>query len=166
MKRLLLIGLLCLTVLLLCFVLWPSSPPPASASKSLASMKEKEELAPLPSIDPQEVVDIQLKAMQRNDQPYEDHGIEVAFRFASPSNKESTGPLKEFIELVNTETYQSLLNFQRYGLDDIVIKGDKALQKVTLIDADDQPVVYYFQLSLQQEEPYANCWMTDEVVRD
>jgi hypothetical protein len=166
MKRLLLIGLPCLTVLLLCFLLWPSPSPPASASNSFASIKEKEVLIPLPSISPQEVVDIQLKAMQQNDQPYEDHGIEVAFRFASPSNKETTGTLKEFIALVHNETYQSLLEFQRYGLDDVVIKGNKAMQKVTLIDANDQPVVYYFQLSLQQEEPYVNCWMTDGVVRD
>ncbi|WPP49515.1 DUF4864 domain-containing protein [Catalinimonas niigatensis] len=124
-----------------------------------------EEMIPLPSTSPQEVVDMQLKAMQQNDQPYKNHGIEVAFRFASPSNKESTGPLNKFIGLVSNETYQPLLNFRQYGLDDIIIKGDKALQKVTLIDADDQPAVFYFQLSRQQEEPYINCWMTDGVVR-
>lgn len=162
MKRIVLLGLACLTAVI--FILtWDSPSSLSSDTKSV--VVNNEENVPLPALSPQEVVDIQLKAMQHNDQPYKNHGIEIAFRFASPSNKDSTGPLNSFIGLVRNETYQSLLNFQRYGLDDPEIQGDKALQKVTLIDAEEQPVVYFFQLSRQQEEPYKGCWMTDGVVR-
>lgn len=164
MKRIWLIILSCFTIIfILLVVLWHVPVPVASPASSL--VVNNEALLPVPSITPQQVVDIQLKAMQQNDHPYEDHGIEVAYRFASPSNKESTGPLADFAALVRHESYHSLLNFQRYGLDDIMIEGDKAIQKVTLIDADDQPVVYYFKLSIQQESPFTNCWMTDGVVR-
>lgn len=163
MKRVILVALTSITICLLFFMFWYSPSPPVPESNSVAVVSE--EMVPLPTFSPQEVVNMQLKALQENDQPYKNHGIEVAFRFASPSNKESTGPLNKFIGLVSNETYQSLLNFRQYGLDDIEIKGDKALQKVTLIDAEDQPAVYYFQLSRQQEAPYTDCWMTDGVVR-
>ena len=40
---------------------------------------------------PQEVVRIQMEALRYNDE--KNRGIEIAFRFASPSNKADTGPL-------------------------------------------------------------------------
>ena len=129
------------------------------------NLKRAKELQPLPGISPQKVVDLQIQAMQQNDQPYEDHGIAIAYRFASPENKKNTGPLERFSEMVKNEMYKSLLYAKRYGLDAIEIDGDLAVQKVTLIDAQDEPVVYFFQLSRQIEGPYKDCWMTDSVVR-
>lgn len=128
-------------------------------------MQESESLEPKPSMKPQEVVDLQMKAMQKNDYPYENHGIEIAYRFASPENKENTGPIERFTGMVNNEIYRSLLNARQYGLDAIEIEGDIAVQKVTLIDEEDQPVVYFFQLSRQKEGSYKDCWLTDSVVR-
>ncbi|MDF9795897.1 hypothetical protein OKW21_001160 [Catalinimonas alkaloidigena] len=164
MKRTLLISFSVLTVLFLAYILWNNNEPTSTEPESISVKSVREELVPLPSLGPQEVVNIQLQAMQNNNQPYENHGIEVAFRFASPSNKENTGPLNQFIKLVQNDTYSSLLNFKQYGLDDVDVKGDKAIQKVTLINEDDKPAVFYFKLSRQQEEPYADCWMTDGVI--
>ncbi len=45
---------------------------------------------PDPSLSPQDVVSIQIEALQNNDIPYEDRGIEVTFNFASPVNKRMT----------------------------------------------------------------------------
>jgi hypothetical protein len=164
MQRTLLICFSVLAMIFIVFALWNTTEPTSTRANSIKVNNEGEALVPIPKLGPQEVVDIQLKAMKTNDQPYENHGIEVAFRFASPSNKEITGPLSKFVRLVQNDVYQSLLNFKQYGLDDVDIKGNKAIQKVTLIDAEDQPVVYYFKLSLQQAEPFADCWMTDGVV--
>lgn len=164
MKRTLLISFSVLTVLFLAYILWNNNEPTSTEPESISVKSVREELVPLPSLGPQEVVNIQLQAMQNNNQPYENHGIEVAFRFASPSNKENTGPLSQFIKLVQNDTYSSLLNFKQYGLDDVDVKGDKAIQKVTLINEADKPAVFYFKLSRQQEEPYADCWMTDGVI--
>ena len=137
----------------------------ASEDQQQSDIKEKESMKPVPSIGPQEVVELQIKAMQQNDVPYDDHGIEVAYRFASPANKENTGPLENFTQMVNNEVYSSLLNARQYGLDAVEVEDDIAVQKVTLIDSEDKPVVYYFQLSLQEEGPYEDCWLTDSVVR-
>jgi len=134
-------------------------------NKLQASMHQAASLQPQPSFGPQEVVDLQVKAMQRNNYPYENHGIEIAYRFASPENRRNTGPLERFQQMVNNDIYRSLLNAQRYGLDDVEVDGDVAVQKVTLIDVEDQPVVYFFQLSKQQDGPYKDCWMTDSVLR-
>lgn len=164
MQRILLIGFSLLTIIFLVFTLWNTQEPTSTPANSIKVNNEKEALVPMPHLGPQEVVDIQLNAMKNNDQPYENYGIEVAFRFASPANKEITGPLSKFIRLVQNDVYQSLLNFKQYGLDDVDIRGNKAIQKVTLIDADDQPAVYYFKLSRQQTEPFVDCWMTDGVV--
>jgi hypothetical protein len=128
-------------------------------------VEKAKSLQPEPSLGPQKVVDIQMKAMQQNNYPYDNHGIEIAFRFASPANRENTGPLKRFTEMVNNEIYRSLLNAQQYGLDAVEVEGDIAVQKVTLIDQKDQPVVYYFQLSRQKEGNFKDCWLTDSVVR-
>lgn len=130
-----------------------------------SSVEASKSMQPEPTMGPQEVVDLQMKAMQRNNYPYENHGIEIAYRFASPANKENTGPIQRFTQMVNNDMYHSLLNARQYGLDAIEIDGNVAVQKVTLIDEQDQPVVYYFQLSKQEEGEYKNCWLTDGVVR-
>ena len=58
---------------------------------------------PEPALKPNDVGRLQLLAMQQNDDS--DFGIEVTFRFASPSNKIQTGPLKRFISLVRNPSY-------------------------------------------------------------
>ena len=55
---------------------------------------------PDPSLSPQDVVSIQIEALQNNDTPYEDRGIEITFNFASPTNKRVTGPLERFKVMV------------------------------------------------------------------
>ena len=57
-----------------------------------------EALAPRPELSPEEVIRIQLEALRHNDE--QDRGIEVAFRFASPANRASTGPLPRFIRMI------------------------------------------------------------------
>ena len=63
---------------------------------------------PNPSLNPSDVVKMQLTAMQQNDES--NLGIEVTFRFASPSNRRYTGPLERFIRLVKNPSYKHLLN--------------------------------------------------------
>ncbi len=64
---------------------------------------------PDPSLSPQDVVSIQIEALQHNDTPYEDRGIEVTFNFASPTNKRMTGPLEHFKVMVNSSVSMNLL---------------------------------------------------------
>ncbi|HEY1014387.1 MAG TPA: DUF4864 domain-containing protein [Herpetosiphonaceae bacterium] len=130
-------------------------------------MSDREALppGPHPSISPEQVVLIQLSALQRNDDPAPDSGIRAAFEFASPANRLYTGPVERFIAMVKNPLYRSLLNFQDATPFPIEIEGDRAQQRVALLDDDDEEIIYVFALSRQQAEPYADCWMTDGVIR-
>ena len=90
---------------------------------------------PAPDLTPRQVVKAQLAAMQRNDQPAPDAGIRTAFRFASPYNREMTGPVERFIEMVKQPGYDALLNHRQSSLSDTTKKGNQARIKVHLIDS-------------------------------
>jgi hypothetical protein len=120
---------------------------------------------PNPSLSPEQVVAIQLQALQRNDTPAKDSGIAVAFRFASPGNQAVTGPLANFILLVKNPLYLPLLDHKSIERGPMKIDGDKAEQRVTLTSATGEKVVYLFTLSKQADGQYQDCWMTDGVAR-
>lgn len=121
--------------------------------------------SPHPSIPPEQVVLIQLSALQHNDDPAPDSGIRAAFAFASPANRLYTGPVERFIGMVKNPLYRSLLNFQDATPFPIEVEGDRAQQRVALLDDDDDEVIYVFALSRQADGPHAGCWMTDGVIR-
>jgi hypothetical protein len=56
-------------------------------------------LIPRPKFTSDKVVRIQLVALANNDRLYQDAGIEISFRFTSPTNKQTTGPQNRFIRL-------------------------------------------------------------------
>lgn len=118
-------------------------------------------LEPDPNLSPAEVIKIQVEALQFNDPA--DRGIEITYRFASPGNKRFTGPLPRFARMIKNPLYQPMLNHQnaRYGSMEIV--DDEATQRVTLIDAEGNAIIYVFVLSKQTSPPCFGCWMTDSV---
>ncbi len=122
-------------------------------------------LHPRPAYLPQEVVRLQIEALGDNDLPYPDAGIEITFRFASPSNKKVTGPLRQFIEMVHNPAYRPMLNHRgaRYGK--LRQDGRQAVQTVVLIAKEGGRVGYRFELSRQTGAPFKDCWMTDSVMR-
>ena len=117
---------------------------------------------PQPTLKPNEVVRLQLLAMQKND--VSDHGIEITFRFASPSNKIQTGPLKRFIRLVKNPSYRHLLNHHSVNFLDLTIKENIAIQDVIITTTTGRRIGYRFRLSLQKSIEYLDCWMTDAVM--
>lgn len=121
----------------------------------------KELPQPSPELSPEQVVKIQLEALQNNDETNE--GIKIAFNFASPDNKHYTGPLNKFIRMVKNPLYRPMLNYKAAEYDPIEISGDTAVQRVVLIDANGQANVYIFSLSKQTDEACKDCWMTDSV---
>ncbi|CAN5444017.1 DUF4864 domain-containing protein [soil metagenome] len=120
---------------------------------------------PDPTLRPHEVVEMQVLALRENDKPFKNFGVMTTFNFASPEYKSKNGPEAKFIKMIHNPEYNSLIGFKMYGLDDIYVVKNMALQKVTLIDAEDNPVVYLFKLTRQTEEPYIGCWMIDSVMK-
>ena len=117
---------------------------------------------PEPELKPNEVVKLQLLAMQQNDDS--DFGIEVTFRFASPSNKIQTGPLKRFIRLVRNPSYRPLLNHINATFLELNIQEDFAVQDVIITTSNGERIGYRFRLSIQKGPLYPGCWMTDSVI--
>ena len=120
---------------------------------------------PGPEYGPADVVRIQVQALADNDTPYRNAGIEVAFRFASPANKQVTGPLWRFIRLLYNPTYRPFLNHQVAHFGQIDVQGSEATQTVILTAANGRRVGYVFRLSRQRGAPCRACWMTDGVWR-
>jgi hypothetical protein len=111
---------------------------------------------PDPRYAPDEIVRIQLEALQENN-------IEVTFRFASPANKSQTGPLDRFEEMLSSPAYRPMLGSLTIEYYRLEMSQNYARQRVRLIGRGGEEVVYVFYLSKQSDGPYENCWMTDVV---
>ncbi len=127
------------------------------------SSSQTDAAQPSSDLTPAAVVRIQVEAMKRNDVPARDAGIAVAFRFASPGNRQATGPLPRFAAMIRSG-YPDLLGFQRAEYGEAQISGDRAVQAVTLVQRDGRRVTYGFALSRQAGGTCDGCWMTDAVV--
>jgi hypothetical protein len=120
------------------------------------------EVQPDPGLSPQEVVAIQLHAFGSSDG--ENDGIAVAYRFASPSNREVTGPEERFAGMMRTPAYRIMLEYERIEYAPVIIAGAAAMQRVILFNGDEVAVFDFF-LRRQSVEPYLDCWMTEGVTR-
>ena len=117
---------------------------------------------PEPELKPNDVVRLQLIAMQQNDDS--DFGIEVTFRFASPANKQQTRPLKRFIGLVRNPSYRPLLNHINATILELTVEEVFAVQDVIITTSNGERIGYRFRLSIQKGPLYPGCWMTDSVI--
>jgi hypothetical protein len=120
---------------------------------------------PHPELSPEDVVQTVMSALQKNDTPQPDAGIATTFAFASPANRQITGPLPRFIGLVHNPIYEPMLNWQEAEYDRVRIDGGHAQLLVRLIDAHGEPAIYLFDLSRQSGGDCDGCWMTDGVMR-
>lgn len=136
-----------------------------SSLTSLVSMPADSLSTPDSTLSPAEVVRLQVRALGDNDTPYEGAGIEAAFNFASPANKQATGPLSRFRTLFDTAQYGPMIDHQGATYSPPQVDADVARMGVILTTGDGTRVGYLFQLSKQTAPPYEGCWMTDAVQR-
>ena len=139
---------------LLALVLWP-------LATGLAQIPE---LTPEPRLSPEQVVVYQVGALQHNDDPRADAGIERVFRFASPSNKELTGPLEKFVSIVKSPAYSPMVNNLASSIVGSRIEGDHAKVAIKVTPEKGSQLTYLFVLTKQHEGKFSDCWMTDSVV--
>ena len=122
------------------------------------------EVSPDPVYTPGEVVGIQMRALGHNNRPYENAGIELAFRFASPLNRQYTGPLEQFTTLFENLAYKPMLDHVELEMGEGAIENDNAQIPVVITDADGDRAGYLFKLTRQSSEYCDECWMTDAVI--
>jgi len=136
--------------------------PQPTEAEDQTNTVDNEQLQPNPNLTPEDVIRIQVEALQNNDS--EDTGIEITFRFASPSNKQFTGPLNRFKSMVKSPAYSPMLNHKLAEYGPLEISEETATQRVTIIDPGGKATVYLFSLSKQSDPACQGCWMTDSVV--
>ena len=117
---------------------------------------------PSPELAPADVVRIQVEAL-KNNSPL-DEGIELTYRFASPANKQVTGPLTRFTTMVHATPYDRLLNHQHASYEPLALAGDTAHQLVNITDSLGEEIAYHWVLVRQSQGEYKDCWMTDSVI--
>ena len=127
-----------------------------------SSMSE-ELLIPNPEIPPEQVVYIQVSALQNNDLPRLDFGITQTWNFAHPRNRAATGPLKKFIQMLKGPQYRKLINHKAHKISMVTVEGNRAFFVVSIETNEAQ--IYNFDWILERVDAgqYDNCWMTISV---
>lgn len=164
----------------------PAPPPSAAASPAVPAPltpltprstdpNPAADAHPSPELSSRDVVRYQLLALQHADQPAPNAGIEIAFRFASPQNRQHTGPIERFITIVRAPGYAPMIHCDRFEIsdgDEVEVDGRRLAQHLVIIHAADGSTPHYlFQLRRQPTagpgEPaneYADCWMVESVM--
>ena len=133
----------------------------AGAGCGSVDLESNEVTEPAPSLSPAAVVSAQLRALSRSGEG--EDGIEIAYRFISPSNRETIGSLEEFRALFDDTLYGPMLGHRDAEVFAATVEGDLAMVPVRLIDDEGEEVDYLFVLIRQREEPYKRMWMIDAV---
>ena len=115
-------------------------------------------------IVPEEVVKIQLSALQNNNMPYEDAGIEQTWEFAHPSNRVFTGPLERFKSMMYSPSYSIMLDHETDEIIKVKLEANTAYFFIELTDK--QGDLFGFEWILKKVTNvgiYKDCWMTTSV---
>ena len=121
-------------------------------------------IKPSKKIEPDQVVQIQLKGLMNNNDPYSDVGIEQTWEFAHPKNKKYTGPLEKFKKMLKGDSYYMLLGHKQHQIEQVYLNENVATFLVTILDSDKN----YYKFKWQVEKyinqgPLKDCWLTTAV---
>jgi len=133
---------------------------PVFASLLLAAAAQAGPTEPDSSLDPERVVQIQLDALQHNDEPRPDAGIERTWAFAHPNNKRMTGPLERFTEMIKGPAYRALLDHRTHIIEPLARTPDTAVFMVMVIPRNGAIVAYRWRLERVREGSFEGAWMT------
>ena len=118
---------------------------------------------PNPGIKPIEVVEVQLFALQSNDEN-NDLGILQTWEFAHPRNKMATGPLSKFTSMIRTPAYSILLNNLKFETKEIFNDGKNASVAVRIEARNNKAYTYLWMLEkVDAEGSLKGSWMTTGV---
>lgn len=146
----------CRAFLLAGFVLAGLLLPPAQADAATL-------LEPAPSITPDQVVAIQLQALQRNDQPEPDFGIRQTWAFAHPNNRAMTGPLERFAAMIKTGGYEAMINHASHRITQVAAGDGWAQFEVLLEDSRGRVLGFQWMVKKVLDGRFSDCWMTSAV---
>ena len=121
-------------------------------------------IKPNNNIEPYQVVEIQLKSLQKNNSPTIDNGIEQTWEFAHPSNRKNTGPLDRFKNMLKGKSYIILLDHLDYEIMQENLTDSVALFEVSVLGKDKAYYKFKWQVEKYKDEgPLKDCWLTTMV---
>ncbi len=128
------------------------------------SISKAELLKPNSTINPSDVVKIQLAGLQQNDANFNDSGIEQTWNFAHPKNKKVTGPLDNFKRMIKGESYQMMINHLSHTITQLGSSDKWAQFEVVILDKD--KIYHKFNWQVEKytlEGDLKDCWLTTMV---
>ena len=121
-------------------------------------------IKPNSSIDPSQVIKIQLTALMKNDYPYKDRGISQTWEFAHPNNQKSTGPIERFKNMMKTDSYSMLIDHSSHEILEVFMSNTVATYEVTVLDKEKKYYKFKWQVEKYKGESALNdCWLTTAV---
>ena len=125
-----------------------------------------EMIKPDPSISAKDVISIQLKALQINNSPFEDAGIEQTWEFAHPNNRKFTGPLNNFIRMIKNPSYSMMINHLEHNIIPVEEQENSSYYFVELTDVNGKKYGFEWTVEKVSESgDFKDCWMTVGVSR-
>ena len=125
-----------------------------------------EMIKPDPTISAKDVISIQLKALQINNSPFEDAGIEQTWEFAHPNNRKFTGPLNNFIRMIKNPSYSMMIDHIDHKIIPVEEKETTSYYFVELTDVNGKKYGFEWTVEKVSEDgEFKDCWMTVGVSR-
>ncbi len=118
---------------------------------------------PDPSLEPRRVIEIQLEALQNNDEPAADAGIERVWAFAHPDNKAQTGPLERFKAMLESPMYRFLIDHRSHSIERVGGTEDKIRFRVQIVADGGRAIAYQWTMAKVSSGEHAGAWMTLQV---
>tara|TARA_B100001250_G_C19580260_1_gene691692 strand:+ start:89 stop:571 length:483 start_codon:yes stop_codon:yes gene_type:complete len=116
------------------------------------------------TIEPLQVIKIQLRGLMNNDKPTKDNGILQTWQFAHPNNKKYTGPIEKFKIMLKGESYSMLLNHTENQVTEVYMSENVATFEVLVLDKDKKYYKFKWQVEKYNKDgPLKNCWLTTAV---
>ena len=128
------------------------------------STSNAELLKPNSNIKPSEVVKIQLLGLQNNNKVFNDSGIEQTWNFAHPMNKQATGPLDRFKEMLKSNNYQMMIDHISHTITQV--RGGDDWVQFEVIILDKEKIYHKFNWQVEKfidDGPLKDCWLTTMV---
>jgi len=131
---------------------------------STANISYSELLKPQAGLLPEEVISIQLTALQNNNYPYINFGIEQTWELAHPSNRQYTGSLSNFIKMMYSDSYFIMINHKKHNINLVEQEVNISFFLVELVDkTDDKFKFQWIVEKVLMDGVLKNCWMTTSV---
>ena len=121
--------------------------------------EDTDSTSPARGLEPRDVIEIQLRALQRNDTPTTDAGIAQTWAFSHPDNRQITGPLERFAAMLKGPNYRMLLDHRSHQIERVVRTPVMAIFRVRLVAANRTQVSVKWQVTKVERGVFAGAWM-------